>query len=738
VSAGSLSHRIELFGETTDGVRLRWHDNDGSVRERALDRSAIEDLLDDVDRRYKTAAPDLGELGATLYRWLDGPTERWLSEVRRAERPVVVRIDCGERLRHLPWELIWDGGHLAVDAAHAVCPVRTASGRDSGPVTVANRPLRVLFMASSPADVEPVLDFEHEENVILEAAAGRVEVVVEESGTLEGLELTIDTFGDGYFDVLHLSGHAIAQGGNAAFVFEDELGRRHDVSADEIAEAINGRWPPLVFLSGCQTGSALGEGEVASMAETLVRAGARAVLGWALPVGDEAASVLAAELYRLLAIGSSLDHAVTSARRELHARPSPFWHLLRLYTDRSPLGPLVTPPATSGRKKLRARPVDDLFLDLTGQTKVASRDGFVGRRRSLQRCLREIRPLDPASGPQVLLLYGMGGLGKSTLAARLLERLRPTHEQQAVWVGKIDEVQVGGLTELIKVDGAAIEQINESLNKPGLSLTKRLELVLDGPLADIPCVFVFDDFENGNLDEDGAGHMANPAALEVVVAFATAIARSASSSRVLITSRYDFPLPGTVRVQRESLLGLSGPDLHKKLRLTQNLGPTSTIDPATRNHAIEVAAGIPRLIERIDLILGDDLTDTAAILDGIDAKAVEYREEILAEKLLAAQSTETRRTLALAAVYEIPVPTAAIVALDENLPIVESLLRATQVGLLESGEHPVTGELRHLVSPLLKPLVAQTSEQPDDVDMAAITAVAARTLFDLWVESDGD
>src|SRR3712207_1342042 len=103
-------------------------------------------------------------------------------------------------------------------------PVRTASSRDRGARVAANRPLRVLFMASSPIEVEPVLDFEGEEAVILDAATGRVEVVVEESGSLAGLASVLEWFGAGYFDVLHLSGHGFIGPAGPRFVMEDENG----------------------------------------------------------------------------------------------------------------------------------------------------------------------------------------------------------------------------------------------------------------------------------------------------------------------------------------------------------------------------------------------------------------------------------------------------------------------------------------------------------------------------------
>ncbi len=48
---------------------------------------------------------------------------------------------------------------------------------------------------------------------------------------------------------------------------------------------------------------------------------------------------------------------------------------------------------------------------------------------------------------EALVLQGMGGLGKSTLASRLLERM-PTH-QRAVWFGRVDLTKFRELTSKV-------------------------------------------------------------------------------------------------------------------------------------------------------------------------------------------------------------------------------------------------------------------------------------------------
>lgn len=78
----------------------------------------------------------------------------------------------------------------------------------------------------------------------------------------------------------------------------------------------------------------------------------------------------------------------------------------------------VTPVRTRGRKPAPPPTVATQFLDTAGTVKVPTRESFVGRRRQLQNCLRALKPPSEDIG---VLIHGMGGLGKSSLAARLCD-----------------------------------------------------------------------------------------------------------------------------------------------------------------------------------------------------------------------------------------------------------------------------------------------------------------------------
>ncbi|MBM7077462.1 CHAT domain-containing protein [Micromonospora humida] len=738
---------LEVFAQTSDHYELRLSADGQPSRVRSLNRAAVDELITLVRRDYSTdatahkvyGATRLAELGMRLAEFLDGD-ERWLTPMLAHPAGAVLRITAEQRLRHLPWELLaQERAFLTVAGRAPLLPVRAVGTHAAltGPVAPGNRPLRVLFMAASPEGVEPVLNFEAEEAAIL-AATRRTgtDLVVEESGTLEGLRFLSHDYGSGHFDVLHLSGHATTAGGQPVFVMEDEYGRPTRATADQLAEAMHGHWPRLVFVSGCLTADAPEGGVFPSMSESLVQAGAPAVLGWALPVGDVAATDFAAALYRALADGGSLDRAVVQARRYLfHDRESSYWHLLRVYADRSPLAPLVTPLHTRGRKRLQVRAADQQFLDPQTQlSRVASRAEFVGRRRVIQRCLRVLRqPADIPGAAQGLLLAGMGGLGKSSLASRLLERM-PTH-QRAVWYGRVDAIKFRELTSKIRFD--SLDQSIEAaalLDNEQVPLSIRLRHLLDvdGPLGDTPCLFVFDDFETGNLDarDDGSRVLA-PAMAEILPALLAAIRDTGSPSRVVITSRYRFPTPPGATLAVEALESLTPVEQTKKIANLTNLRPESTINPTIRIRAIEAAAGNPRLLDWLNRIVGDATLDVDGLLAAIEGETDRFRREtVLADNLLDSQPLELRRMLARINVVELPIPAATVHALHPHYDAARHLQRAVELGLLEEGTDPDTREPRYFVSNVLHPLVRPLLTDDEHTEACA---AAARSLYQLWV-----
>jgi hypothetical protein len=87
------------------------------------------------------------------------------------------------KLPHLPWEVLHDREGFLIDHTFPkVVTVRWTKGELAASVP-ADRPLRVMFMATDPEGVLPRLEFEKEEGKILEATQGlALTLRVQESG----------------------------------------------------------------------------------------------------------------------------------------------------------------------------------------------------------------------------------------------------------------------------------------------------------------------------------------------------------------------------------------------------------------------------------------------------------------------------------------------------------------------------------------------------------------------------
>ncbi|QZZ20634.1 CHAT domain-containing protein [Leptothermofonsia sichuanensis E412] len=342
-----------------DVVELRcFWDNPNDYADRPLSLAEIADLTRNAEETYYVSArlqEKLETIGQRLFNWLDG-RDRWLGS-RLGQYPgegVVLAIAVRGQLAHLPWEVLHDGVQFLVQRYPAVVPVRWQSAdpvTQLTPVTQPqNRALRVLFMATSPQGVQPVLNYEQEEAAILKATARpTIGLTVEESGCLE------DTYGTEptsrrYFDVVHITGHATIQEGQPRFITETATGDAYYASPIEIARTLKAPLPPLLFLSGCKTGQSGHAGAVPSMAEQLLQAGATAVLGWGQNVLDRDATAAAAALYEALSRSQPLVEAVAFAYQTLIEQKARDWHLLRLYVGKTLPQSLVTPRNTPGWK----------------------------------------------------------------------------------------------------------------------------------------------------------------------------------------------------------------------------------------------------------------------------------------------------------------------------------------------------------------------------------------------------
>jgi tetratricopeptide (TPR) repeat protein len=712
--AGGAGARFVRLAAGPAGLRLEWRGEDGAPPGTHLvDEAEFSALVRSAETELSSPAPDLARIGDGLFRWLDGPEHR-LASAGAAPGGLALFVEGLASMRGLPWELLRSSGaFLCAGGMHPITPVRVSvPARPQAPP--AARPLGILFMACSPHGVEPVLRFEEEESLILAAtrtaAAG---VRVEESGSLGGLREAAAGAAAGY-DVLHLTGHADVVEGQPVFLVEDDVGEPRLATAADVSRALGGVWPRLVFLSGCRTGEE--PTESASLCEALVAAGAPAVLGWSLPVGDDAASVAAAALYGRLAAGATVPDAVAAAREALWRARSPYWHLLRLYADASLPAPLVLP------QEVRA---GDAAVSAGTEPGL-----FVGRRRAIQRCLRVLRPApgEPARAAGVLL-HGMGGLGKSALALRLCERM-PGH-RYVLLRGALDPA-------------ALLDALGDRRDEGGTLRERIARRLRDAPQ---PLLLVLDEIEpsltrtsDGVPATDPRGHaVLAPPAAEVLADLLAAIGASGAATRVIVTCRYRIHLPPDVEdgLVAEPLERLRGADLEKLALALPGLQRAAEKDRDLYRSALQHGAGNPRLLRTLDAALaagGDDVEARirAAAAEAVDANGL--------HALLRKEAPAFRRFVALASVHDLAVDEEALAHSAGAFPPAY-LARAVALGVVEEQRAPGLPP-RFAVSPLAAAALAGEVTAEERVAACAAAAihlgaripVSDRTPDEAWLE----
>jgi tetratricopeptide (TPR) repeat protein len=549
-----------------------------------------------------------------------------------------------------------------------------------------NRCLKVLFMACSPEGISPVLDFEKEEEIILEVTRGLlIDIDVEDTGSLEGLQTCLVQ----YYDVVHITGHADIGENGPFFLMEDEFGYPVRVTPSQLWEALKVNPPRLLFLSGCLTGGANHEA-AASFAHELVLKHSPTVLGWGLPVSDPGATIAAAKVYFELSRGNSLLEGVFSARQELYDRGWPDWSLLRLFSDGTPLYPLVE----KGQEiTVKARDIQYAYL-LNSQVRVLKK-GFIGRRRQIQRSMKTLKKDESKVG---VLLHGTGGLGKSCLAGKLCEQLK---NALIIVHGELSEVS---FFEAVK-DAFIRTGDEEGLNilQEKKEMRDKIQILCYRPFLNGKYLIVLDDFEK-NLKGCKEGTPVVSGEAESILEALLQWLLSVKMIHIIMTSRYTFPLivknRNLIKERLESigLTSFRGADKYKKIDELTHIKKYPKSD--TREKLIEAGHGNPRLMEALNTLIAEEGIIDEALLDRVKGKQEEFIQDLILKEILKSQPHDFQKVMHYSSVYRLPALREGIGKVCKNIGNWQSFVdKGVQLSLMEESGDRVA---YYWVTPLLR------------------------------------
>jgi CHAT domain-containing protein len=730
---------LAVIGNEHAEVRYFW-DNPNDHQSRQLPLTEISELITQSETYYYTSLPDdYAKTGQALYHWLDGSNRILENKINQyKEEGIVLAIAALEKLAHLPWEILHNGQRFLVDSRPAIIPIRWVKDKNSNPLTFkeepANRALNVLFMATSPHGMEPELDFEAEEAKILQATKRQpLCLTVEESGCLKELGYVLEDYDRNHFDVVHLIGHGKFKDNKPCFITETEVGDAEFSSAEDIADEIQFQCLPLIFLSGCRTGYLGNEGVIPSMAQELLSKGGKAVLGWGDKVSDTQATAAAGFLYQKLSAGNTVTEALAFTYQALLKVPAVRgdWHLLRLYVTATIPGALVkrnaiksVPPSSTAPK----------FLDSEGKVRVATREAFVGRRRQLQNCLRSLKINNEKIG---VLIHGFGGLGKSTLAARLCDRFPVAETEIVVWWQQVDQPKlVKSLAD--KLINPELKYLRQNLQNSNEDLKYRLAHLfreLDKK-ANKRFLLLFDDFE-WNLEHCQGKYVLKPEVAEFFSALVWAIQETSTIHRIIITCRYEFESDLLNSFHKEPPLdSFRKSDLQKKLNRLQAFN-SEIIDKRLIESSLTLADGNPRLLEWLndEVLLRED---AEARLSQLEASSDDWKGKIIWEELYQQIDEPLKQILSHCLVFKIPVPISALEAVCESIyGCQEKLSRAIRLGLIEVSPETTGSHLLYRVSRILPHIISGIKLPPEPL-VYSLYGKASKKLYELWGNQRGN
>ena len=339
--------------------------------------------------------------------------------------------------------------------------------------------------------------------------------------------------------------------------------------------------------------------------------GAAAVIATETSITDTYATRLLARVYGTLARSGSPDvvAALADARREVQAElaTSPD----KRDTELATLGEwaAVTVLAASGSVTVvdpdRTRPA----VRQPSRPRIpglAGRDDwyFVGRRREQRRW-----PLD-LTGPGLagIAVTGIGGTGKTTLAAEIVSRVRD-REPGRILVslrGPLTlESVLGAVTSTIRrellvrggEDQTALQALDVA-SRTDLGWQDRLAVLREHVLDHVPVLLLLDNFED-NLGSHGAGYEVRD---QVLAALLAAWVTDPGASRLLVTSRYAFTLPGGAEAAL-SFRQLGALSRAETWKLAWSLPALDKLDEGQLEQVWRLAGGHPRSLEYLDALL---------------------------------------------------------------------------------------------------------------------------------------
>ncbi|RDE50522.1 MAG: CHAT domain-containing protein, partial [Candidatus Accumulibacter meliphilus] len=416
----------------------------------------------------------------------------------------------------------------------------------------------------------------------------------------------------GAYHIVHFDGHGgfgqMGAGGADKFkgpqgqlVFEKDDGSQEAITGAQLSQLLREYRIPIAVLNACQSAmiNEQADDAFASVATALLRAGVRSVVAMGYSLYVSGARQFLPAFYRQLFLTGSVADATRGGRQAMFLHPQrrgeiqlQDWLVPVLY-QQDPLQLEFAKQPSTQQQALAPTPKPESKIPESARVEASGAPhGVIGRDSAVLELERASR-----RAPAALLLHGLGGVGKTTLARGYIEWLAHTQglPGKVIWQSFADVRSFG------YVRNRLVEEIFGT-DAMALPDEKKWTALLQA-LRSQALLIVWDNFESASGAADAGVDSALPREeRQALKQFLEQLRES--KTKVLITSRSDEAWLGTTACYRIALGGLQGEERQalaqailadQGLHLDAKDEDSAKLIDSLKGHPLMMRAILPRL-----------------------------------------------------------------------------------------------------------------------------------------------
>lgn len=372
----------------------------------------------------------------------------------------------------IPWELIHiDGEFLSLNFRTPVR--RMIDGYCRVENLLLNKPLKMALLSATPSDLDKLL-IEREQ---LRFARSIGHLISKNHLTVHEImnctrEKLASALRYNNYDIIYFTGHGTYARGTGYLCLEDPDGKREMIDSLEFARLTSGSLPRLVFLNCCQSGAS--DARKASdtfrdVARKLIETGVPDIIATLTTVFDEHAQIFMKTFFDEIFSEYNVSNAITRARDDLKnklkdtAIPNTFYQFVHLTQT-------LPNPGVAYKESVLPSSKGNQYYASPFHPSVDM--NFVRRYNAVTQVEASYR-----EGNKAVLVYGMGGVGKTALSA-MLEQILLEHYDPSLGVKDTLWLDLRSIC----TTGAMIDQLSSMIADKGNALNSERIKKLEKPL----------------------------------------------------------------------------------------------------------------------------------------------------------------------------------------------------------------------------------------------------------------